>query len=164
MRRTGDFLTFSAFLVLLWLSASMAVRAQSLPDAAIREELIGAVLEEGEEQSDKIEALAESGSELVAAVLGLWRGGNLFFDTAGDGTKVLFVKEGAEAVRLDTGVKFTPVVPKEMETTSRTRKAIKKLGFARRGVPRSKAADRGSWQAGDDAEYRLFADAGGPTG
>ena len=125
MRRTGDFLTFSAFLVLLWLSASMAVRAQSLPDAAIREELVGAVLEEGEEQSDKIEALAESGSELVAAVLGLWRGGNLFFDTAGDGTKVLFVKEGAEAVRLDTGVKFTPVVPKEMETTSRTRKAIK---------------------------------------
>ena len=103
----------------------MAVRAQSLPDAAIRAELIGAVLEEGEEQSEKIEALAESGSELVAAVLGLWRGGNLFFDTAGDGTKVLFVKEGAEAVRLDTGVKFTPVVPKEMETTSKTRKAIK---------------------------------------
>ena len=110
---------------MLWLGSGVALQAQALPDAAVREQLIAAVLEEGEEQAEKIEALAETGSEVVATVLGLWRGGNLFVDAAADGTKILFTKEGAEAERLDTGAKFTPLASKEVETTSRTRKAIK---------------------------------------
>src|SRR6187402_867300 len=95
-----------AFLVLLGYQSLS--QAQNLPDAAVRQQLIEAVLTEGEDQAEKIEALAETGSDMVATVLGQWRAGNLLVDASPDGAKVLFTKEGADAVRLDTGVTFTP--------------------------------------------------------
>ena len=73
-------------LLLAILLAVPCLSAQ-MPDAAVREQLIAAVMDEGEEQPEKIEALAETGSDLVATVLAQWRGGNLFVDTAADGTK-----------------------------------------------------------------------------
>ena len=126
MIRPMNFSALWVLILVLWSGGAMVVQAQDVAtEAAVREQLSAAVLDEGEEQPEKIEALAETGSEMVATVLGQWRGGNLFVDTASDGTKILFTKEGAEAVRLDTGAMFTPVDAKEVETTSKTRKAIK---------------------------------------
>ena len=125
MMRPAVSLNQLAFSLLLWLGWQTAAGAQVLLDVAVRQQLIEAVLSEGEDQPEKIEALAETGSDMVATVLTQWRAGNLLLDTAADGSKVLFTNAGANAVRLDTGVKFTPVAPKEVETTSKTRKAIK---------------------------------------
>lgn len=125
MMRPAVFLNQLALSLLLWLGCQTVAGAQVLPDAALRQQLIEAVLDEGEDQPEKIEALAETGSDMVATVLTQWRAGNLLLDIAADGTKVLFTNAGADAVRLDTGVKFTPVAAKEVETTSKTRKAIK---------------------------------------
>ncbi len=125
MMRAAILLNQFALALLVLLGAQTPSRAQVLPDAAVRQQLIEAVLSEGEDQPEKIEALAETGSDLVAAVLAQWRAGNLLVDASPDGTKVLFTKVGAEAVQLDTGVKFSPSAPTEVETTSKTRKAIK---------------------------------------
>lgn len=114
-----------ALALLMWLGCQNLSLAQGLPDAAVRQQLIEAVLAEGEDQPEKIEALAETGSGMVAAVLAQWRAGNLLVDASPDGAKVLFTREGIDAVRLDTGVKFSPLAPREVETTSKTRKAIK---------------------------------------
>jgi urea transport system permease protein len=114
-----------ALALLMWLGCQNLSLAQGLPDAAVRQQLIEAVLAEGEDQPEKIEALAETGSGMVAAVLAQWRAGNLLVDASPDGAKVLFTREGIDAVRLDTGVKFSPLAPTEVETTSKTRKAIK---------------------------------------
>ena len=114
-----------ALALLMLLGCQNLSVAQGLPDAAVRQQLIEAVLAEGEDQPEKIEALAETGSGMVAAVLAQWRAGNLLVDASPDGAKVLFTREGIDAVRLDTGVKFSPRAPKEVETTSKTRKAIK---------------------------------------
>ena len=114
-----------ALALLMLLGCQNLSVAQGLPDAAVRQQLIEAVLAEGEDQPEKIEALAETGSGMVAAVLAQWRAGNLLVDASPDGAKVLFTREGIDAVRLDTGVKFSPLAPKEVETTSKTRKAIK---------------------------------------
>ena len=114
-----------ALALLMLLGCQNLSLAQGLPDAAVRQQLIEAVLAEGEDQPEKIEALAETGSGMVAAVLAQWRAGNLLVDASPDGAKVLFTREGIDAVRLDTGVKFSPLAPKEVETTSKTRKAIK---------------------------------------
>ena len=114
-----------ALALLMLLGCQNLSLAQGLPDAAVRQQLIEAVLAEGEGQPEKIEALAETGSGMVAAVLAQWRAGNLLVDASPDGAKVLFTREGIDAVRLDTGVKFSPLAPKEVETTSKTRKAIK---------------------------------------
>jgi urea transport system permease protein len=114
-----------ALALLMLLGCQNLSLAQGLPDAAVRQQLIEAVLAEGEDQPEKIEALAETGSGMVAAVLAQWRAGNLLVDASPDGAKVLFTREGIDAVRLDTGVKFSPLAPREVETTSKTRKAIK---------------------------------------
>ena len=114
-----------ALALLMLLGCQNLSLAQGLPDAAVRQQLIEAVLAEGEGQPEKIEALAETGSGMVAAVLAQWRAGNLLVDASPDGAKVLFTREGIDTVRLDTGVKFSPLAPKEVETTSKTRKAIK---------------------------------------
>jgi urea transport system permease protein len=114
-----------ALALLMWLGCQNLSLAQGLPDAAVRQQLMEAVLAEGEDQPEKIEALAETGSGMVAAVLAQWRAGNLLVDASPDGAKVLFTREGIDAVRLDTGVKFSPLAPREVETTSKTRKAIK---------------------------------------
>ena len=114
-----------ALALLMLLGCQNLSLAQGLPDAAVRQQLIEAVLAEGEDQPEKIEALAETGSGMVAAVLAQWRAGNLLVDASPDGAKVLFTRDGIDAVRLDTGVKFSPLAPKEVETTSKTRKAIK---------------------------------------
>ena len=114
-----------ALALLMWLGCQNLSLAQGLPDAAVRQQLIEAVLAEGEDQPEKIEALAETGSGMVAAVLAQWRAGNLLVDASPDGAKVLITREGIDAVRLDTGVKFSPLAPREVETTSKTRKAIK---------------------------------------
>ena len=114
-----------ALALLMLLGCQNLSLAQGLPDAAVRQQLIEAVLAEGEGQPEKIEALAETGSGMVAAVLAQWRAGNLLVDASPDGAKVLFTREGIDAVRLDTGVKFSPLAPREVETTSKTRKAIK---------------------------------------
>ena len=125
MMRPANFPFLTTLIFALWGNLSTLLAAQTVTDGPVRQQLIEAVLEEGEDQPEKIEALAETGSAMVEAVLAQWRGGNLLVDTAADGTKVLFTKEGAEALRLDTGARFTPVSPKEVETTSKTRKAIK---------------------------------------
>ncbi len=125
MMRAAILLNQFALALLVLLGGQITSQAQALPDAAVRQQLIEAVLSEGEDQPEQIEALAETGSDMVATVLAQWRAGNLLVDAGPDGAKVLFTKEGADAVRLDTGVKFTPVTPKEVETTSKTRKAIK---------------------------------------
>ncbi len=125
MMRAAILLNQFALALLVLLGGQITSQAQALPDAAVRQQLIEAVLSEGENQPEQIEALAETGSDMVATVLAQWRAGNLLVDAGPDGVKVLFTKEGADAVRLDTGVKFTPVTPKEVETTSKTRKAIK---------------------------------------
>jgi urea transport system permease protein len=114
-----------ALALLMLLGCQNLSLAQGLPDAAVRQQLMEAVLAEGEDQPEKIEALAETGSGMVAAVLAQWRAGNLLVDASPDGAKVLFTREGIDAVRLDTGVKFSPLAPREVETTSKTRKAIK---------------------------------------
>ena len=114
-----------ALALLMLLGCQNLSLAQGLPDAAVRQQLMEAVLAEGEDQPEKIEALAETGSGMVAAVLAQWRAGNLLVDASPDGAKVLFTREGIDAVRLDTGVKFSPLAPTEVETTSKTRKAIK---------------------------------------
>ena len=123
MMRPANILTWWVFSV--WLLSGGPGLSQTLPDSAVRGQLITAILDEGDEQPAKIEALAETGSDVVATVLGQWRGGNLFVDTTAGRTKILFTKQGAEAVRLDTGATFTPAAAKEVETTSKTRKAIK---------------------------------------
>lgn len=125
MMRAAILLNQFALALLVLLGCQNLSRAQDLPDAAVRQQLIEAVLTEGEDQPEKIEALAETGSEMVAAVLAQWRAGNLLVDASPDGAKVLFTKEGIDAVRLDTGAKFSPLAPTEVETTSKTRKAIK---------------------------------------
>ncbi len=125
MMRAAILLNQFALALLVLLGYQNLSWAQDLPDAAVRQQLIEAVLTEGEDQPEKIEALAETGSDMVASVLAQWRAGNLLVDASPDGAKVLFTKQGADAVRLDTGGKFTPVAPKEVETSSKTRKAIK---------------------------------------
>ncbi len=125
MMRAAILLNQFALALLVLLGCQNLSRAQDPPDAAVRQQLIEAVLTEGEDQPEKIEALAETGSGMVAAVLAQWRAGNLLVDASPDGAKVLFTKEGIDAVRLDTGVKFSPLASTEVETTSRTRKAIK---------------------------------------
>lgn len=123
--RPANFLTFLSAALLLWTGFLTPVTAQEVSEAAVRQQLTEAVLNEDDGQVERIEAMAETGSALAAKVLALWRGGELFVDTTADGQKVLFTKEGAQAVRFDTGAAYTPVAPKEMETSSKTRKAIK---------------------------------------
>ena len=95
MMRPANFLLLIALTFALWANLSTPLAAQVVPDAAVRQQLIEAVLGEGEDQPEKIEALAETGSDMVAAVLAQWRAGNLLVDAGPDGAKVLFTKEGA---------------------------------------------------------------------
>jgi urea transport system permease protein len=125
MMRAAILLNQFALALLVLLGCQILSPAQGLPDAAVRQQLIEAVLAEGEDQPEKIEVLAETGSGMVAAVLAQWRAGNLLVDASPDGAKVLFTREGIDAVRLDNGVKFSPLAPTEVETTSKIRKAIK---------------------------------------
>lgn len=111
--------------VLLWAGLPMAgVQAETV-DLALRQQVVQAVLQDDEEQSSRIEALAETGSDWAAGVLALWRAGNLQIDRPADGPEILFTLEGAAARRLDSGAIFVPVSPEEVATTSKIRKAIK---------------------------------------
>ncbi len=123
--RPVNFLTCLLPALLLWTGFMTLAAAQDPAGDAIRQQLIEAILNEDEEQTDRIEAMAETGSDLAAKVLTQWRAGELFLDTAADGQKILFTREGGQAVRLDTAAAFTPVAPKEMETSSKIRRAIR---------------------------------------
>jgi hypothetical protein len=125
MMRPVNFLTCLFPALLLWTSFMTPAAAQTAPDDAIRQQLTEAILNEDEEQAARIEAMAETGSDFAAKVLTQWRAGELFLDTAADGQKTLFTKEGGQALRLDTGAAYTPVSPKEMETSSKIRRAIR---------------------------------------
>jgi len=111
---------------LLFISASLRpfLPAQET-GAELRKQLVEAVSIDDDEQPARIEALAGTGSDLAAKVLAAWRGGELFKDKAADGTGTLFYKEAGAAIRLDNGEAFTPTEAKEVETSSKIRKAIK---------------------------------------
>lgn len=116
------------FLALLaWSFIPSTLHAQDAPaeEKPILERLAEAILTDDDEQSDRIEALAATGSDTAAKVLTLWRAGNLFVDTPPDGSKVLFTKENGNSLRLDNGLAYAPVAGKEVETSSAIRKAIK---------------------------------------
>ena len=124
MLRMPVFLPFWFWLLFICAGLRPVLPAQET-GVELRKQLVEAVSIDDDEQPARIEALAETGSDLAAKVLAAWRAGELFKDTAADGTETLFYKEAGAAIRLDKGEPFTPAEAKEVETSSKIRKAIK---------------------------------------
>lgn len=116
---------FLALLAGVFLPPVLHAQDAPAPEKPIMERIAEAVTAEDAEKPELIEALAATGSDTAANVLTLWRAGNLFIDTAPDGSTVLFTKENGNNLRLDNNQAYAPVGGKEVETSSAIRKAIK---------------------------------------
>ena len=80
---------------------------------------------EPSEQAALIEQLGAAGSERVAPLLNAWREGGIFIHTAPDGERIAFLRSDGRAVRVDSGESIEATETAAVETTGRTRRAMR---------------------------------------
>jgi urea transport system permease protein len=77
------------------------------------------------EQVELIGKLAETGSELVPAVLNAWREGGVFIHETPDGQKIPFLRRDGKATRIDDGNPIEASETTPVDTTAKVRRAMK---------------------------------------
>lgn len=118
-----------------------SARADSTPDAAIRQKLVQTILSEGQAQQKLLNELAESGAKVVHDVLTAWTRDGVYLYDGPDGSKVPIVLDDqldadgkASAIRIIDGqfvkdasgkeVRFASDDLKNVETDMRLRSSI----------------------------------------
>ena len=95
-------------------------------DTAARNLLAKAIVSSNiNEQVELIGKLAETGSELVPAVLNAWREGGVFVHETPDGQKIPFLRKGGKATRIDDGNPIEASETTPVDTTAKVRRAMK---------------------------------------
>ncbi len=88
--------------------------------------IAAAIIAEGDEQISQIEALSDTGSDLVADILTKWRQGRVLLHEDASGALIPFVREDDSAFRVDNGELIESESTTSAETSSQIRRSMRK--------------------------------------